>query len=49
VTSEKAISECEATEAEQIAVEDESDDDAEEDYNILSPSKPSHIEFGKSM
>jgi hypothetical protein len=48
VTSEEAISEGEAAEAEQIAVEDRSDDEAEEDYNILSPSKPSHIEFGKS-
>jgi hypothetical protein len=48
VTSEKAISVGEAAEAEQIAAEDRSDDEAEEDYNILSPSKPSHIEFGKS-
>jgi hypothetical protein len=28
--------------------EDVSDDEAGEDYSILSPSKPSHIEFGKS-
>jgi hypothetical protein len=48
VTSEKVISEGEAAEAEHIAAEDGSDDEAEEDYNILSPSKPSHIEFGKS-
>jgi hypothetical protein len=48
VTSEKAISESEAVKAEKIAAEDGSDDEAEEDYNILSPSKPSHIEFGKS-
>jgi hypothetical protein len=48
VTSEKVIPEGEATEAEQIAAEDGSDDEAEEDYNILGPSKPSHIEFGKS-
>jgi hypothetical protein len=48
VTSEKAISEGEAAEAEQIAAEDGSDDEADEDYSILSPSKPSHIEFGKS-
>jgi hypothetical protein len=48
VTSEKAISEGEAAEAEQIAAEVRSDDEAEEDYSILSPSKPSHIEFGKS-
>jgi hypothetical protein len=26
-----------------------SDDESEEDNNILSPSKPSHIEFGKSI
>jgi hypothetical protein len=48
VTSEKAVSEGEAIEAEQIAAKDGSDDEAEEDYNILSPSKPSHIKFGKS-
>jgi hypothetical protein len=48
VITEKAISEDEATEAEQIVAEDGSDDEAVEDYNILSPSKPSHIEFGKS-
>ena len=48
VTPKKAISEGEAVEVEQIAAEDGSDDEAEEDYNILSPSKPSHIEFGKS-
>ena len=28
--------------------EDVSDDEAGEDYSILSPSKPSHIEFGQS-
>jgi hypothetical protein len=48
VASEKAISEGEAAEGEQIATEDGSDDEAVEDYNILSLSKPSHIEFGKS-
>jgi hypothetical protein len=48
VTSEKAISKGEAPEAEQIAAEDGSDDESEEDYNILSLSKPSHIKFGKS-
>ena len=48
MTSEKAISEGEAAKAEQIVAEDGSDDKAGEDYNILSPSKPSHIEFGKS-
>ena len=48
VVSEKYVSEGEAAEAEQIAAEDGSDDEAEEDYSILSLSKPSHIEFGKS-
>jgi hypothetical protein len=48
MTSGKAISEGATAEAEQIAAEDGSDDEAEEDYNILSLSKPSHIEFGKS-
>jgi hypothetical protein len=33
--------------AEQAVVEDRSDDEIEEDNSILSPSKPSHIEFGK--
>jgi hypothetical protein len=35
-------------EGEQTIVEDGSDDEIEEDNSILSPSKPSHIEFGKS-
>jgi hypothetical protein len=48
VTSKKAISEGEAVEAEQIAAEYGSEDEAEEDYSILSLSKPSHIEFRKS-
>jgi hypothetical protein len=36
------------TEAEQIVARGESDNDSEEDNSILSPTKPSHIEFGKS-
>jgi hypothetical protein len=48
VVTEKAVSEDEATEGEQIAAEDGSDDEAGEDNIILSSSKPSHIEFGKS-
>jgi hypothetical protein len=48
VVSEKVVSEDEAAEAEQTATEDGSDDEAEEDYSILSSSKPSHIKFGKS-
>jgi hypothetical protein len=35
-------------EAEQIAAEGGSESKDEEDYTILSPAKPSHIEFGKS-
>jgi hypothetical protein len=35
-------------EVEQIAVEGGSDNKDEEDYTILSPAKPSHLEFGKS-
>jgi hypothetical protein len=34
--------------AEQAVVEGESDNESEEDNNILSPTKSSHIEFGKS-
>jgi hypothetical protein len=45
--SEEAIAEGETAEAKQTVV-DRSDDEIEEDNNILSPSKPSHIEFGKS-
>jgi hypothetical protein len=35
-------------EAEQIVVEGGSENEDEEDYTILSPMKPSHIEFGRS-
>jgi hypothetical protein len=35
-------------EAEQTTVEAESDNESEDDDNILCPNKPSHIEFGKS-
>jgi hypothetical protein len=35
-------------EAKQIVAEGGSDNKSEEDNNILSPSKHSHIEFGKS-
>jgi hypothetical protein len=38
LTSERAISEGETAEAEQIAPKDGSNDEVEEDYNILSPS-----------
>jgi hypothetical protein len=36
------------TEAEQITVGEGSDNKDEEDYTILSPAKPSHLEFGRS-
>jgi hypothetical protein len=48
VVPEQAVTKGDITEAEQTVAEDGSDDDFEEDNNILSPSKPSHIEFGKS-
>jgi hypothetical protein len=48
VVSEGAVAEGETAEAEQTVVGDKSDDDNEEDNSILSPSKLSHIEFGKS-
>jgi hypothetical protein len=48
VITEKAISEDEDAEAEQIVAKDGSDDEVGEDYSIVSPSKPSHVEFGKS-
>jgi hypothetical protein len=35
-------------EAEQTEAEVGSDNESEEDNNILSPTKPSHIEFGRS-
>jgi hypothetical protein len=35
-------------EAEQTMVEGENIDESEEDYNILIPTKPSHLEFKKS-
>jgi hypothetical protein len=42
------VSEVAVVEAEQTVAEDKSDDEIEEDNSILSPSKPSHFEFGKS-
>jgi hypothetical protein len=37
-----------ATEAEGITVEERSGDEDEEDYTILIPEKPSHLDFGRS-
>jgi hypothetical protein len=35
-------------EAEQTVVEGENVDESEEDYNIMIPTKPSHLDFEKS-
>jgi hypothetical protein len=48
VVPEEAIAEGDTAEAEQTIAEDGSEDEFEEDNNILSPSKLIHIEFGKS-
>jgi hypothetical protein len=49
VASEEAIVEgASNAEAEHIVAEGESDNESEEDNSILSPMKPSHIEFRKS-
>jgi hypothetical protein len=45
----ETVTEGGTAEAEQTVVEYRSDDEIEEDNNILSPSKPSHNEFGKSI
>jgi hypothetical protein len=46
--SSLVVSEGPTAEVEQTVVKGRSDDESEEGNNILSPSKPSHIEFGKS-
>ena len=38
-----------AAEAEQADIEEENIDEEEEDYSILIPSKPSHLDFEKSI
>jgi hypothetical protein len=49
VVTEGAIDEgAPATEAEQDDIEEENADEEEEDYRILIPSKPSHLDFEKS-
>jgi hypothetical protein len=49
VMLEEAVAEGTSTvEAEQIIAEGGSENEGEEDNTILSPIKPSHIEFGKS-
>jgi hypothetical protein len=49
VVTEGAIEEgVPAVEVEQADVEEENADEEEEDYSILIPSKPSHLDFEKS-
>jgi hypothetical protein len=48
VSEEVATEGASNAEAEQIVAGGESDNESEEDNSILSPTKPSHIEFGKS-
>jgi hypothetical protein len=49
VSSEEAIAKgASNAEAEQIVAKGGSENESEEDNSILSPTKPSHIEFGKS-
>jgi hypothetical protein len=48
IVSKGTVAEGGTIEAGQAVVEDRSDDEVEEDNNILSPTKPSHIEFGRS-
>jgi hypothetical protein len=50
VVTEGAIDEGAPTaEAEQAEIEGENVDEEEEDYNTLIPSKPSHLDFEKSI
>jgi hypothetical protein len=37
-----------AAEAEHVDIEEDDVDEEEEDYTILMPAKPSHLDFGKS-
>jgi hypothetical protein len=48
VVPEEATAEGATAETEQTVAEDRSDRESEEDNSILSPTKPSHIEFGRS-
>ena len=48
VREEAVVDGTSIAEAEQIVTEGGSENEDEEDYTILSPVKPSHIEFGKS-
>jgi hypothetical protein len=48
VVPEEAAAEGATAETEQIVAEDGSYSESEEDNSIMSPTKPSHIEFGRS-
>jgi hypothetical protein len=49
VVTEEVIDEVAPTaEAEQAGIEEENIDEEEEEYNTLTPSKPSHLDFEKS-
>jgi hypothetical protein len=48
VVPEETTAEGATGETEQTVAEDGSDSESEEDNRILSPMKPSHIEFGRS-
>jgi hypothetical protein len=48
VLEEIVVEDASNTEAEQIVAGGENDNESEEDNSILNPTKPSHIEFGKS-
>jgi hypothetical protein len=50
VVTEGVVDEGTSTaEAEQADIEEENADEEEEDYSILIPSKPSHLDFEKSI
>jgi hypothetical protein len=48
VVQEETTAECATSETKQTVAEDGSDSESEEENSILSPTKPSHIEFGRS-
>jgi hypothetical protein len=49
VTESASDEEAAAVEAEQADIEEGDANEGEIDYNIIMPSKPSHLEFGKSI
>jgi hypothetical protein len=48
VSEEVTVEDASNAKAEEIVVEGESGNESGEDNSILSPTKPNHIEFGKS-